>query len=124
MATGTDTIDITDLVNNARTTFVVWAVDYVFIQISATPALAWLNLPVISNIARAVVEKIAVWLANSGVMGAFFLNTIEKKPAQARDYISLVRIKQNLSPDASDEDYAKAEQNEITAFNNFVLLTN
>ncbi len=117
-------IDITNIVENMRETFVSWASAYVFAQAVATPGLTWLNLPIIRTIFKAIINAILNMLTLSAVMGTFFLNTALRKASQAQDYVDALAVKRNLPPTASEAEYEKAEQDEISAFNSFVILGN
>lgn len=121
---GDGTIDITDTVEQMRSTFVVWAVSYITGLAVASPNFAWLGLPGIKTVLEKVVKWVAEALAGSAVMGAFFLNTVLRKPAQAVDYVKAVAAKNALPPEASDEEYEKAEIAECLAFDRFISWTN
>lgn len=118
------TIDITDIVENMKDTFVLLAVDAEFAGTITTPGLEWLGLPIISNLYKAFLNWQTKKAANLAVMLAFFQATAERKPSQAADYIVLVKAKESLPPTATDEEYLHAEEAECAAFRNFVLLTN
>lgn len=116
------TIDITNLVAALQKSFVDWAVAYVYGLETAIPGLSWVALPVLSSLDQALVRAIIDLLATSTVMQAFFLNTAIKKASQAQDYLDAIDAKNKLSPTASDADYEKAEQAQMAAFRNFVIL--
>jgi hypothetical protein len=118
-----DSIDITDLVEKARSTFVDWGVGFLLTEALAVPGLQWLAWPVISDVVKMVLRAILNRLSASVVMQAFFLNTAMRKAAQAKDYLEAVRLKQALPDDVDDEDYERAERAEIKAFAEFVTLT-
>lgn len=118
------TVDITDVVESSKTTFVVWAVDYVFANMVTVPGLQWLALPLVRALARATVQSLVELLANSAVMEAFFINTAIRKASQAQDYVDAVKFKKSLPDTASGADYENAERAEINAFSNFVRLNN
>lgn len=117
-------IDITNLAESMRETFVTWATGFVIAQAVATPGFQWLAFPVIDIFFKAVVTWILNVLTLSAVMGSFFLNTSLRKSSQAQDYLAALTAKNNLPPTASDDEYEKAEQAEIAAFNSFVVLGN
>lgn len=119
-----DTIDITNLVSSIQSTFVTIATNLVMTAVIAVPGLQWLNLPIIRSIVKASIGWIIGVLANDAMLGAFFLNTAVKSASQAQDYVNAVNAKNNLPQTANKEEYAKAEQAEISAFNSFVRLTN
>ncbi len=114
------TVDITEIVDSSKTTFIVWAVDYVFANMVTVPGLQWLALPGVRSLAKYTIESLVSLLADSVVMQAFFLNTAIRKASQAREYVEAVKIKKS----ANEVDYAQAEQNEIRAFTDFVRLNN
>lgn len=124
MGTQDGTLDITDLVETMRSSFVAWAVTYALTAVVAVPGFQWVGLPVVNLFFKAIVRWIANILTKSAVMEAFFLNTAIRKGAQAKDYIEAVKAKNNLPTTASDDEYEKAERAEILAFNNFVRVTN
>ncbi len=117
-----DTIDITDFIEKARQTFVIWAVDYVFAQAMLIPGLQWMALPVVSSLIKLIIERIAIVLSKAAVMQAFFMNTVLRKSSQAKDYIDAVNSKLELPDTATDAEYERAERHEIDAFNSFVIL--
>lgn len=119
-----DVIDITNLAESLRTSFVSWASAYLFTQTIVTPGLTWLGLPIVNTVFKFILNGILNILTKSAVMEAFFLNTSIRKASQAQDYVDAVTAKNNLPQNVSDEDYEKAEQNEIAAFNSFVVLGN
>lgn len=120
----TGTIDITNVVSSLQSTFVSWAVAYVYGLEIAVPGLEWVALPVISELDEAALKALFNMLAGSAIMVAFFLNTAIRKASQAQDYVDAITTKNNLPPNTSQDDYAKAEQAEMLAFRNFVMLTN
>lgn len=115
-------IDITNLVENLRSSFVTWATAYIYGLEITVPGLEWVALPGLNIIDKAIITAILNLLTKSAVMEAFFLNTAVKKASQAEDYISAVVAKESLPLDASMEDYANAEAREISAFRTFVML--
>lgn len=112
-------VDLTDLVETMRTTFVTWSVNTIFAQTVATPGLQWLALPIISSIYRAILTKIVGMVSKEAAMQLFFMNTAIRKSTQSKDYVDAVRAKQGAK---TYEEFEKAEQYEIQAFNNFVRL--
>lgn len=116
-------IDITNLVTNMQSTFVTVTSNLAFTAITGVPGLSWLRLPILSSILKSSLSWVLGALANDIMLSAFFLNTAITKASQAQSYVDAVNIKNNLPPDATEADYAKAEQNEIASFNNFVILT-
>lgn len=119
----TGVIDITDLVESMRSTFVSWAVKTSHAALIATPAFSWLGLPIVSSIYSTVATKALDVISKAGTMQAFFINTAIRKPAQAQDYIDALTKKASLADTATDAEYMEAEKNEINAFNSFVRLT-
>lgn len=118
----TDTIDITNLVTSLKTTFINWAVAYIYgLEVAAEP---WVGLPIISSIDRMIVKALITYLVNSAIMEAFFLNTAVRKASQAQDYVDAIAAKAALPPTTSQANYQLAEQAEMTAFRNFVMVTN
>jgi hypothetical protein len=120
----TGTIDITNVVESLRTAWVSWAVAYVFGLEVAIPGMAWVALPVISNIDRELLKLAFDFVSKSAEMQVFFLNTAVRKASQAKDFTDTVAKKNALPPSATDQEYADAEKAEILAFRNFVSLSN
>lgn len=120
----TGTIDITNVVDSLKSTFVTWAVAYIYGLEIAIPGLTWVALPVISTMDQEAIRLIIKFLADSVLMEAFFLNTAVRKASQAGDYVKAVAAKKLLPPTTSQEDYAKYEAAECLAFRNFVMLGN
>jgi hypothetical protein len=118
-----DSIDVTDLVEKARSTFVDWGVAYLFAEEVAVPGLEWVALPIIAELDKAAIRLILDGLSRSAVMQAFFLNTALRKATQANDYLDAVRAKEALADDVADADYERAERAEIKAFAEFVAIT-
>lgn len=118
------TIDITDAVEAMRSTFVIWAENMLETAIVAVPYLGWLAYPVIKIFFGAAIKWCLNKLSKTGVMGAMFLNTALRKPAQAKDFTSVVAYKNSLPKDVSDETYKNAESAQIIAFDRFVRVSN
>jgi hypothetical protein len=121
---GTGTIDITNLTDNLKSTFIDWAVAFVYGEEIAVPGLEWVALPIISELDKAALREVITLVCNSLVMQAFFVNTAIRKASQAQDYVDAFNYKKSLNPGVSDEEYKLAEQKEISAFRNFVMVTN
>jgi hypothetical protein len=120
----TGTIDITNVVEKMRETFVTWATAYIYGEEIAIPGLEWVALPILSTIDKDVITAILNVLTNSVLMEAFFLNTAIRKASQAQNYVDAINAKNSLPPTASDAEYEKAEQAEMLTFRNFVMLSN
>jgi hypothetical protein len=118
----TGTIDITNLVEIMKNTFVKLMSDYV-VQV-AVGAFAPLGWPVLGPVFSFIVGKIVGAIANAAEMAAFFTNTAIRKASQAADYIDAVNAKNSLPSWTTDAQYEEAEKAEMQAFRNFVLLTN
>jgi hypothetical protein len=116
------TIDITDAADKLESSFELGAnnlLEYELLLVSpifAFPPIKFLT----DKIIEWCVGKIGKWVE----MQAFFMNTAARKASQASDYISAVNYKLNLPPNATEEEFKKAEQNEMVAFSNFVKFTN
>jgi len=107
-----------------ESTFVTWATGAAFTALAAVPGMFWITAPIISTFIQWVFSSIIGWVARQAVMQAFFLDTAIRKASQAGDYQDAVNAADNLPTTATDKEYADAEQAEILAFRNFVLLTN
>lgn len=117
------TIDITELVENLRQTWVVWAVDTAYAAVVIQPGFQWLAFPVISTLFKKVLEAVANALSKTAEQQAFFLNTAVRKASQSVDFTEAVKKKNSLPEDVSDEDYRKAELAQMDAFRSFVRVT-
>jgi hypothetical protein len=62
-------------------------------------------------------------LSKSSVMLAFFGNTAIRKASQAKDFTDAAHRKDSLPPTATDAEYEAAEQEEMIAFRNLVMVT-
>lgn len=114
------TIDITDLVEAMRATFVDWADTYLWGLIVALPGVGWVAAPICKAVFGYILKWILTKLSKSAVMLAMFMNTAMRKASQAHTFAQAVDFLNNLPTTASDEDYEKAEQNKIAAFERFV----
>lgn len=118
-----DSVDITDLVEKSKSAFVDWAVAFIYGEEIALPGFQWVALPVINEIDKFLIRQIVQSLADSAVMGAFFLNTALKKATQAKDFVEAADALANVPTTATQEEYKRAEQTRMAAFRDFVLLT-
>jgi hypothetical protein len=119
-----ETVDITNVVEKLRETFVTWAVGYIYGLEVGIPGMGWVALPILSSLDKAAIKEILNILTRSAVMEAFFLNTAVRKADQARDYVDAVTAKLSLPNTATQEEYKNAENAEMDAFRNFVSFTN
>ncbi len=125
MSTGTGTIDVTDLAEQMRQSFVTWGVAFVFGEELAIPALApILAFPLAAAIDREAIKFILDLISKAEIQQAFFLNTAIRKASQAEDYLSAKRALEALPESTSDDEYKKAERFSNAQFRNLVLLTN
>lgn len=118
------TIDITNVVENLRQVWVSWAVAYVFGLEAAIPGMAWIALPVISDVDKELLKIVFDFVSKSAEMQVFFMNTAIRKASQAKDFTDAVKAKNSLPPTASPQEFADAEKAQILAFRNFVMVTN
>jgi hypothetical protein len=116
------TVDITNLVSSMQSTFVTWATNLAFAAIVAVPGLSFLGLPVISSILRYALSWVIGKIAADAALEAFFLNTAVRNASNAQDYVDAINAKNSLSETATDAEYLVAEQNEMAAFHNFVVI--
>lgn len=86
--------------------------------------MEWVALPVISDVDKEVLKLILDALSKSAVMGGFFVNTAIRKASQAADFVDAINAKDALPAGASADQVAAAEQNQMVAFRNFVMVTN
>lgn len=116
-------IDITNLVDAFKTTWITWAVNTVMLTTAAVPWLSWLNFPVIAPLVRLVLEKVVTVIANGVEMEGFFLNTAIRKASQAGDFVSARDAMTALPPTATFEEYKNAENQVMAAFRSLVSVT-
>lgn len=120
------TIDITDAADKLESTFEVGASNFLKSELLTLPPP--LNLifafPPVKFLTDKIIEfligKLGKWIE----MRAFFMNTAARKASQSSDYLNAVHYKLNLPPTATEEEYEKAEQNEMVAFSRFIRFTN
>jgi len=117
-------IDITDLVEKSRTTFVDWAVAYMYGEEIVIPGLAWVALPVISDIDKEVLRLIVDELSKSVVMLGFFANTAIRKADQSQNFLEAEEALRNLPAGITSEGVRKLEAAKIAAFAAFVSVAN
>lgn len=118
------TIDITNLVDGIKGVWVRWAVSLITNVPKTIPWLAWLSLPIISQLFEFFVSKMVTLIANALEMEGFFLNTAIRKASQASDFVDAINAKNALPKTASTQEYENAEKTEMAAFRNFVRVTN
>src|SRR5882672_10033689 len=110
-------VDITDLVDKTKSTFIDWAVLYIYGEELTIPGLGeFVALPIIKDIDQQIVRTIVTILADAVEMQGFFLNTAIRKATQASEFVAAVNLKNALPEDVSDEEYKKAEQNQMALF--------
>lgn len=126
MTTNTDgTVDITNLVESLKSTWIAFTTKAVMTGLVAIPYVGWFFAwPGVNQITEFFVDKGVTFAGNTMEMGGFFLNTAIRKAGQATDFLSAVAAKESLPPTVSDEDYLRAEQAQMAAFSNFVRVTN
>lgn len=117
-----ETIDITQVVEDLRASFVEWGVAYVFGLETALPGLEWLALPVIKEIDKAIIRSVLDFISKAPIMQAFFMNTAIRKSGEAKDFTAAVEAKNALPPTASQEEIEDAERKQMAAFRSFVIL--
>lgn len=118
----TGTIDITDLVEKLKKTWIKWAVGLVVKTAQAyVPFLAW---PVVSQIFEFIVSQIVTIISNAAEMQGFFINTAIRKASQAKDFVDAVDAREALPPTATNEEYENAEAKQMLTFRNLVMVTN
>ncbi len=118
------TVDITNLVEQLRTSFVSWGTKFIITTAGVVPWLSWLNLPVIKEMFEFLLTKILDALSKGLEMQGFFLNTAIRKAGQAKDFVDAVNAKTALPTSATKEEYENAEKLQMAAFGNLVRITN
>jgi hypothetical protein len=115
-------IDLTNVVEKMRSTFVLAAKEYLMGLLMAIPGLG----PFAMWFARVLGGRFIDWvlgrLSEWSVMQAFFMNTAIRKGTQAASYVKKVDAKEQLPLTATDEEYEKAERDELAAFDVLVSL--
>lgn len=117
------TIDITDLSETLRASWVDWAVNTLFDAAIGYPYLSWLAFPVVAPLFKALLHWGASTVSKEIIQVSFFLNTAIRKASQAADYVDLVSKKNNLPQTASMAEYEECEKAEMAAFARVVRVT-
>lgn len=118
------TIDLTNLVDKMKATFILAGKQFIIAEALAIPGLGPFAVWVIKNILDSAIEWALTKLSNWPYMQAFFWNTAIRKASQADDYIDKINYRESLPTIASDDEYEKAERAELEAFDRFVRVTN
>lgn len=119
------TIDITNLVESLRQTWVTYMVGVTMGAEASIPGLQWaVTTPIISSLDKDALQLIFDFVSKQAEMMGFFGNTAIRKASQAKDYTDAVAFKNGLPSTATDQEYADAEAAELVAFKNFVEVTN
>lgn len=109
-----DTIDIEDFANRVKQDLVTFFTNLVWANISV--AVPWLNIPIVRDIIKAFIEAIILFLATTGGLAAFIINTKVFTTDQAKDYTNAIADLMALPEDVSDEEWDKAERRANHAF--------
>lgn len=117
------TIDVTNLVETMKETWIITSRELIMTSILAIPGLGIFLTWCVRAFGAQVIEWILRALADSALMLAFFGNTALRKASQAGDYVATVNHKNSLPETATDAEYEAAERMEIDAFNRFVAVT-
>lgn len=120
----TGTIDITDLVEKIRQSWVTWGVAEVSAAVLGIPGIGGFLIFIFNWFGKPLVELVFNFISKRGVMLAFFLNTAVRKASQAKDFTDAVHAKNSLPDSATKEEFANAENHEIIQFINFALISN
>lgn len=118
------TIDLTDIAEKMKATFVIAGKEFLLAQALAIPGLGPFAAWAIRNLAASAIEWVLVKLSNWTYMQAFFINTAIRKASQARDYVAAVDAKDALPADATDEEFENAERLELESFDRLVRVSN
>lgn len=118
------TVDLTNVVEAVRSSFVTFAVTFIEGAAATSPATSWLLVPVIRQAFHAGLTWAIGALSKAVEMQAFFLNTTLRKQGQAADFVQAVDALAALPKTASKEEYANAEKLRMDAFRRFVMVTN
>lgn len=117
-------IDITDLVEQTRSTFVTLAAAYIDGLILAIPGIGGFLLFMYKFLGRPFVNWVLDKLSKWEVMQAFFLNTALRKASQAKDFVDATTHLDTLPEDTSNAVYLAAEKDRADKFKQFVAATN
>ncbi len=120
---GNGSVDITNLVEALRTSWVTWGTNLILGAVLTVPGLQWLGWPVILPIFRAIIKKLLDKLSREIEMMAFFFDTAIRKASQAKDFVAAVAAKENLPKDVTPEEYEYAERKQMVAFSRLARLT-
>lgn len=117
-----DQVDVSELAASLKGSFELWAARYLLSHVIVVPGLAWLGWAGVSALALAALTGLVSFLTDSAILDAFFLNTAYQKAGEARAYLAAVATTAAVSSEATNEEYAVAEEAEILAFSKFVRL--
>lgn len=123
MKTPPGSVDITELVEKIRLAWVDWGVHSAVTAATAIPGIGWFGLLLMKTIGESIVRAILDFISRKAEMLAFFVNTAIRKASQAKDFVSAVDAKYSLPKTATKEEFARAEQNQMSAFAQFVVVT-
>lgn len=118
------TIDITGVVNFMQSSFVTLGTDFVFTALVGTAYMSWVSLPIINSLVKMFIKFVLNKVSLMVETQAFFMNTAIRKASQAQDFVNATNELQSLPTTVSDAEYEKAEQTQMLAFRNFVMVTN
>ena len=96
---GLDTIDIEDFAVQVKNDVVTFFTNLVWSNMTA--AAPWINIPILRDILKAIIESIITFLATTGGLAAFIINTKVFTTDQAKDYTNAVSDLLKLPEDVS-----------------------
>ena len=117
-------IDITEFAEALRSTWVMGMQKFITTLLTGIPWLGWLAAPLIDSVFGWAITWVLNKMSYSALQYSYFINTAHRKSSQADEFIEAVEEMNNLPEIATEEDYARAEQKRIDAFERFVPLTN
>lgn len=112
-------MDISNLIDQLKDTWIRWAVTLIMNAVSVTPGLTWLRWPIISAIFETIIRYIMTAIANGLEMEGMFYQTAIRKADQAHEYI---HAHEHLKSVVTEKDYELAEKIEMALFHDFVVL--
>lgn len=118
---GQDTIDIEDFANQVKKDLVSFFTNLVWANLIIVAP--WLTSPILAIPVKYVIELIIEFLATTGGLAAFVINTKVFTTDQAKDYMEAVSNLLTLPDSVSDEEWEKAEDETNKAFANLVNFT-
>lgn len=113
-----ETIDIEDFASYVKSSFVTYFTNLAWATLVG--AAPWLNVPIVRDVVKFIIERSVTFLATKGGLVAFMINTGVFTRDQAKDYIEVVTKIDQLPDDVPNAEWEKMENEANRAFENLV----